>query len=98
MMIAPLSESERAAALAALPLWAYDEARGALYRRISLGTFSRVFGLMACIAIEAEKRDHHPEWANVYDTLDIWLTTHDAGGVSTRDVQMAGLIDHLAVR
>lgn len=69
--------------------WKYDSKRNALYRRIVLTDFVEAFGLMAKIAIIAETKNHHPEWSNVYNTLDIWLTTHDASGVTSRDVDLA---------
>lgn len=72
--------------------WSYDLDRRALYRRIELQDFAATFGLMTRIAIAAEKADHHPEWVNVYSRLDIWLTTHDVGGVSMRDIALAGEI------
>lgn len=92
-MIAALSEAERNNALAALPQWKYDHARRALYRRITLADFSAAFGLMTRIALEAEKSDHHPEWENIYNRIDIWLTTHDADDISPRDVALAHAID-----
>ena len=93
MTIAPLTPASLDAALIELPNWRYDEARRALYRQIVLGDFAEAFGLMARIAIAAEKADHHPEWSNVYNRIDIWLTTHDASGVSDRDVSLAKFID-----
>jgi 4a-hydroxytetrahydrobiopterin dehydratase len=82
--------------LRVLPGWIYDEGRNALYRRIELDDFSAAFGLMAGIALEAEKSDHHPDWHNVYNRIEIWLTTHDAGNaVSRRDVDMAKTINRL---
>lgn len=95
-MISALSPEERTRALETLPLWRYDAARDALHRRIETDDFVTGFGLMASIAIAAEKADHHPEWANVYNLIDIWLTTHDAGGVSARDISLATVIDRLA--
>jgi 4a-hydroxytetrahydrobiopterin dehydratase len=94
-MIAPLTQEALQQALASLPDWTYDETRKAIHRRIVLRDFGQALGLMVRIGVEAEKRDHHPEWANVYNKLDIWLTTHDADGVSTRDVELAGVIDRL---
>jgi len=88
-----LSLEQRATALAALPDWTYDEARKALFRHIVLADFSAAFALMTRIAMAAEQQDHHPEWSNVYNRIDVWLTTHDAGGVSARDVTMAQAID-----
>lgn len=96
-MTAVLTEEEREEALGHLPHWVYDADRRALYRQFRLKTFSEAMGMMMRIALEAEKADHHPEWTNVYNRLDIWLTTHDAGGVSARDVALAGKIDKIAV-
>jgi 4a-hydroxytetrahydrobiopterin dehydratase len=95
-MVAALTTEQRANALASLPQWTYDAGRRAFYRRIVLKDFSAVIGLMVRVALEAEKADHHPEWSNVYNKLEIWLTTHDAGGdVSERDVKLAKIIDAL---
>jgi 4a-hydroxytetrahydrobiopterin dehydratase len=58
-----------------------------------LDDFAQALALMVRIGVEADKRDHHPEWSNVYNRIDIWLTTHDAGGISTRDIALAGVID-----
>lgn len=91
----PLDTHQLAKALSALPAWTHDRTRNALYRRIELEDFARTFGLMTQIAIIAEKRDHHPEWFNVYNCLEIWLTTHDAAGVSLRDIELAREIDRL---
>jgi len=88
-----LSAEQRATALTALPEWTYDEARKALFRHIVLADFSAAFALMTRIAMAAEQQDHHPEWSNVYNRIDVWLTTHDAGGVSGRDIKMAQTID-----
>lgn len=95
-MISALTPDERTEALAALPDWRHDAERLALYRELRLQDFSEAIGLMVRIAIEAEKADHHPEWTNVYNRLQIWLTTHDAGGVSSRDVALAHIIDRFA--
>jgi 4a-hydroxytetrahydrobiopterin dehydratase len=91
--IAPLSAAERAGALADLTAWTYDEERRALCRKLVLPDFAAAMGLMMQIAVHADRADHHPEWSNVYNRLDIWLTTHDAGGVSHRDVALAQVID-----
>ncbi len=85
----PLTPDARTEALRRLPFWCYDEERKAFFRHLELDDFSTAFALMTRIALAAEKADHHPEWSNVYNRLDIWLTTHDAGGVSERDVSMA---------
>ena len=90
------SEKEIAQFAATLPLWAYDPNRRALYRKIEFDSFSEAIGAMMRIAIAAERTCHHPEWFNVYNQLEIWLTTHDAGGVSERDIALAARIDHIA--
>lgn len=97
MGIAPLTSEQREAALRALPAWTYDIARKAFFREVVLDDFVAAFGLMTRIALEAEKADHHPEWANVYNRLSIWLTTHDAGDVSERDVRLATIIDRFVI-
>ena len=92
-MIEALSEEERADALDGLPEWDYDEARDAITRTVTFADFAEAFGFMARVALVAEKRDHHPEWRNVWNRVDILLTTHDAGGLSHRDVELAEAID-----
>jgi 4a-hydroxytetrahydrobiopterin dehydratase len=96
MAVQELDEGERTAALQALPLWAYDaEARG-IRRILRFADFAEAFGFMTRVAILAEKADHHPEWFNVYNRVEILLTTHDAGGLSERDVALAKAIDAFA--
>ncbi len=94
-MIEQLTETERAEALDALGEWDFDEARDALTRQFVFADFVEAFGFMTRVAILAEKADHHPEWSNVYNRVDIALTTHDAGGLSWRDVDLAKAIDAL---
>ncbi len=94
--IAPLTPEQRAAALATLPGWTYDPSRRAFHRALRLADFAEAIGLMMRIAVVAEKADHHPEWFNVYNRLEIWLTTHDAGDVSQRDIDLARAIDRFA--
>lgn len=94
-MIEQLSETERADALDALSDWDHDEARDAITRTFTFENFSQAFAFMTQVALLAEKADHHPEWSNVYNRVDILLTTHDAGGLSARDVEMAEAIDAL---
>jgi 4a-hydroxytetrahydrobiopterin dehydratase len=94
-MIGTLNKDERAAALDALGEWDYDEARDAIARQFLFADFVEAFGFMTRVAILAEKADHHPEWSNVYNRVDVLLTTHDAGGLSARDVAMAKAIDRL---
>lgn len=92
-MIEKLSQQQIEAALAEHAEWQYDADRDAFHRELRLKDFSETFALMTRIAMEAEKADHHPEWSNVYNRLSIWLTTHDANGVSERDVKMMTAID-----
>jgi 4a-hydroxytetrahydrobiopterin dehydratase len=94
-MIEQLDEDERAAALDALGAWDYDDARDAITRQFMFADFVEAFGFMTRAAILAEKADHHPEWSNVYNRVDVLLTTHDAGGLSARDVALAKAIDAL---
>ena len=89
----PLNEAERADALDGLPEWDYDEARDAITRSIVFADFVEAFGFMTQVALIAEKADHHPEWTNVYNRVAVLLTTHDAGGLSGRDIEMAEAID-----
>ena len=94
-MVEQLSEDERADALDELDEWDYDEARDAITRNFTFDDFSEAFAFMTRVALLAEKNDHHPEWSNVWNRVDILLTTHDAGGLSARDVAMAEAIDAL---
>jgi 4a-hydroxytetrahydrobiopterin dehydratase len=94
-MVEQLSEAERADALDGLPDWDYDEGRDAITRRFAFADFSEAFAFMARVALIAERADHHPEWSNVYNRVEILLTTHDAGGLSERDIEMAEAIDDL---
>lgn len=91
----PLSDTERADALDGLPEWDYDEARDAITRSIVFADFVEAFGFMTQVALIAEKADHHPEWTNVYNRVAVLLTTHDAGGLSGRDIEMAEAIDSI---
>jgi 4a-hydroxytetrahydrobiopterin dehydratase len=94
-VIEQLSDEDRAEALDRLDEWDYDESRDAISRRFLFADFSECFAFMTRVAMLAEVQDHHPEWANVWNRLDIVLTTHDAGGLSARDVKMAKAIDAL---
>lgn len=94
-MVEQLSEAERADALDDLAEWDYDETRDAITRRFTFKDFSEAFAFMTRVALLAEKADHHPEWSNVWNRVDVLLTTHDAGGLSHRDVEMANAIDAL---
>ncbi|MDT7534926.1 4a-hydroxytetrahydrobiopterin dehydratase [Sphingobium sp. SA2] len=96
-MIATLTQEQRAAALAELPEWTVVAEPDGISRRFVFRDFVAAFGFMTRVAIVAEKADHHPEWSNVYNRVDIILTTHDAGGLSQRDVDLARAIDGLLV-
>ena len=93
--IEPLSEAERADALDGLPDWDWDEGRDAIARTLTFGDFPEAFAFMTRVALIAEKADHHPEWSNVWNRVEIALTTHDAGGLSHRDIELAEAIDAL---
>ena len=88
-----LSESDLTQAGCALRGWTYDRSRLALYRRIELADFSHAIAFMVRVAIEAERVNHHPEWSNAYNRVDVWLTTHSVQGVSEQDVTMARYIN-----
>ncbi len=94
-MIAALTDEERAAAIDSLIDWDYDEARDAFTRQFLFADFSAAFAFMTRVAMLAEVQDHHPEWSNIWNRVDILLTTHDAGGLSARDVKMANAIGAL---
>ena len=94
-MVTRLTEEERGAALADLSDWTYDADRDAIKRSFRFDDFTAAFAFMTAVALMAEKADHHPEWFNVYNRVDIALTTHDAGGLSQRDVALARKIDAL---
>jgi len=79
--------------MADLPQWQFDESSGAIKRKFVLAGFSEAFAFMAQIALAAEKRDHHPEWSNVYNRVEITWTTHDAGGLTDRDLELARICD-----
>ena len=79
-----------------LPQWTYDADVRGIRRNLRFADFAEAFGFMTRVAILAEKADHHPEWFNVYNRVEILLTTHDADGLSQRDIDLAGKIDVIA--
>lgn len=91
-----LTPDARAAALAEIDGWSMVEGREAITKRFKFEDFAAAFGFMAGAALVAEKMDHHPEWSNVYNTVDVTLTTHDAGGVTQLDVALAKRMNALA--
>jgi len=95
-MTARLSGKARSDALADLKGWAEVAGRDAIQRSFKFADFNEAWGFMTRVALAAEKADHHPEWSNVYNKVEILLSTHDAGGVSDKDVALAKFIDQLA--
>lgn len=85
-----------AAALATLPHWAAAEGKDAIVRTFKFADFNAAFGFMTRAALAAEKLDHHPEWFNVYNRVEVTLTTHDAEGVTELDVALAKIMDAAA--
>ncbi|MBB3897405.1 4a-hydroxytetrahydrobiopterin dehydratase [Roseococcus suduntuyensis] len=94
-MVEKLDAAARAGLAAELPQWRLVEGRDAITRAFRFQDFSAAWGFMARVALLAEAQDHHPEWSNVYNRVEITLTTHDAGGLSARDVKLARSIDAL---
>ena len=92
MTIAPLSETAITALLAEQPGWTLRADGQAITRSFKFKDFNAAFGFMTRVALYADKHDHHPEWSNVYNQVEITLTTHDAGGLSARDAAMARAI------
>ncbi len=93
-----LDPNARKAALAALPGWIYEPAREAMTKIFTFASFRAAFGFMTEVALEAEKMDHHPEWSNVYRKVEIRLSTHDAGGLTARDIALAEKIEAIAAQ
>lgn len=92
--MAKLTDAEIAAALAELPGWSLQN--GKLHRAYKFSDFAHAFGFMATAAPLIEARNHHPEWANVYNRVTVELTTHDAGGLTRKDVELAKLLEGIA--
>lgn len=91
-----ISPAARAAALVELSDWTEVAGRDAIQRAFKFRNFNQAFGFMTRVAMQAEKLDHHPEWSNVYNRVDILLTTHDCDGLSELDVKLARFIDKAA--
>ena len=94
-MVPKLSPKDRATALSELSDWEALDDRDAIRRKFVFANFNEAWGFMSRIAMEAERRDHHPEWSNVWATVDITLSTHDCDGLSSRDVELARFIDKI---
>jgi len=82
--------------LAQLPGWSLDPEAQAISRHLEFADFNAAFAFMTRVALAAERADHHPDWSNAYNVVDITLTTHDAGGLTTKDIELARFIDRTA--
>lgn len=91
-----LTTDARRAALAKLSGWSEVSGRDAIARKFTFKDFNQAFGFMTRAALVAEKMDHHPEWFNVYKTVEVTLSTHDAGGVTALDIELATAMDKIA--
>jgi 4a-hydroxytetrahydrobiopterin dehydratase len=96
MRPAKLAAADRTAALARLKGWSEVAGRDAITRKFVFKDFNEAFGFMARVALVAEKMDHHPEWSNVYKTVEVTLATHDAGGLTELDIKLAETMDRFA--
>ncbi len=97
-MIAKLDLTERATLLPTLEGWQMTDGRDAIFKKYVFQDFAAAFGFMSHVAILAEKADHHPEWFNVYNRVEVTLTTHDCDGLSLRDVHLARAMDAVAAQ
>jgi 4a-hydroxytetrahydrobiopterin dehydratase len=95
-MAQKLTADARKAALSKLSGWAETAGREAIAKKFTFKDFNQAFGFMTRVALVAEKMDHHPEWFNVYKTVEVTLSTHDAGGVTELDVKLAEAMDKMA--
>jgi len=91
-----LTNNERLEMLAELPGWTEIDERDAINKIFHFRNFSEAFGFMARVALKAEKMNHHPEWFNVYNRVEVTLCTHDAGGLTVLDIQLAKFMDRIA--
>jgi 4a-hydroxytetrahydrobiopterin dehydratase len=90
-----MTTEANAADLATLPNWIHDTAAKSIHRELKFRDFSEAWGFMNRVALLAESQNHHPDWSNVWNTVRITLTTHDAGGLTDKDVTLAKAIDAL---
>jgi 4a-hydroxytetrahydrobiopterin dehydratase len=91
-----LNLAERAEAFETLPGWTETPGRDAIAKTYKFKNFSEAFAFMTRVALKAEQMDHHPEWSNVYNTVEVVLTTHDANGLTQRDIDLARAMDTFA--
>ena len=96
--MAKLSEQERAEAMKELPDWTYRQDREAITRSFRFRDFSEAFAFMTRVALAAEQSDHHPEWSNVWNRVDVLLTTHSERGLTEKDVALAKRMDGFAAQ
>ena len=94
--MAVLGESERTEALAGLAGWTFDAVRNGIVKRFTFADFGAAFAFMTRVALAAEKADHHPDWSNVWNRVDVLLSTHSAGGVTGKDTALAARIEAIA--
>ena len=97
-MTGKLTGDAKKSALAKLPGWSVVKGRDAITRTFIFADFSEAFGFMTRAALVAEKHDHHPEWRNVYKTVEVELSTHDAGGLTAKDIELAQAMNAIAGR
>jgi 4a-hydroxytetrahydrobiopterin dehydratase len=97
-MSQPLTPDARLNLLATLPEWTLEPVRDAIRRRYEFEDFGAAFAFMTQVALYAEKHNHHPEWTNVYNKVDVLLTTHDAGGLTRKDIVLAQFADGIYAR
>ncbi len=95
-MTAKLDAAQLPGLLATLPAWTLAPAADAISRHLEFADFSEAFAFMTRVALGAERRDHHPDWSNSYNVVDVTLTSHDAGGLTMRDIDLARFIDRAA--
>ena len=96
--MARLEGAARKAALAGVAEWREVDGRDAIARKFVFKDFNQAFGFMTRAALVAEKMDHHPEWFNVYRTVEVTLSTHDAGGLTDKDIALAKAMDMFAAK
>jgi len=94
--MAVLTDDERNEALAGLGGWTFDAGRNGIAKSFAFADFGEAFAFITRVALEAEKADHHPEWSNVWNKVDILLSTHSAGGVTGKDIALAAKIEAIA--
>ncbi|MBC7666560.1 MAG: 4a-hydroxytetrahydrobiopterin dehydratase [Caulobacter sp.] len=95
-MTAKLDTAQLPGLLSQLPAWSLDPAAAAISRHLEFADFNEAFAFMTRVALEAARRDHHPDWSNQYNVVDVTLTSHDAGGLTMRDIELARFVERAA--